>query len=45
MKKLIYIIFLFFNFISIGLSADIQQIKIVHLNRIIEREPTIYSIE
>ena len=44
MKKLIYIIFLFFNFISIGLSADIQQIKIVHLNRIIEREPTIYSI-
>ena len=44
MNQLVYIIFIFFNLISIGLSADIQQIKIVHLNRIIEREPTIYSI-
>ena len=44
MKKLFYIIFFYFFFIfSLG-AADIQQIKIVHLNKIIERAPTIYSI-
>ena len=44
MKNIFYIIFFYFLFIfSIG-AAEIQQIKIVHLNKIIEREPTIYSI-
>ena len=44
MKKLFYIFLLYFFFIfSLG-AVDIQQIKIVHLNRIVEREPTIYSI-
>ena len=44
MKKLFYIFLLYFFFIfSLG-AVDIQQIKIVHLNRIIERAPTIYSI-
>ena len=44
MKNIFYIIFFYFLFIfSIG-AAEIQQIKIVHLNRIIERSPTIYSI-
>ena len=44
MKNIFYIIFFYFLFIfSIG-AAEIQQIKIVHLNKVIEREPTIYSI-
>ena len=44
MRNIFYIIFFYFLFIfSIG-AVEIQQIKIVHLNRIIEREPTIYSI-
>tara|TARA_Y100000310_G_scaffold268145_1_gene280599 strand:+ start:2168 stop:3355 length:1188 start_codon:yes stop_codon:yes gene_type:complete len=44
MKKFFLIFFLFFSFIFPLQSEDIQQIKIVHLNRIIERAPTIYSI-
>ena len=44
MKKIFYIIFFYFLFIFSIIAAEIQQIKIVHLNRIIEREPTIYSI-
>ena len=44
MKNIFYIIFFYFLFIFSIIAAEIQQIKIVHLNRIIEREPTIYSI-
>ena len=44
MKKFFLIFFLFFSFVFPLQSEDTQQIKIVHLNRIIERAPTIYSI-
>ena len=44
MKNIFYIIFFYFLFIFSIFAAEIQQIKIVHLNKIIEREPTIYSI-
>ena len=44
MKNIFYIIFFYFLFIFSIIAAEIQQIKIVHLNKIIEREPTIYSI-
>ena len=44
MKNIFYIIFFYFLFIFSIIAAEIQLIKIVHLNRIIEREPTIYSI-
>ena len=44
MKDIFYIISFYFLFIFSIFAAEIQQIKIVHLNRIIEREPTIYSI-
>ena len=44
MKDTFYIISFYFLFIFSIFAAEIQQIKIVHLNKIIEREPTIYSI-
>jgi len=44
MKNFFLIFYLFLSFVSPIQSKDIQQIKIVHLNRVIEREPTIYSI-
>ena len=44
MKNIFYIIFFYFLFIFSIFAAEIQQIKIVHLNKVIEREPTIYSI-
>ena len=44
MKKFFLLFFLFCNLIFPVKSDNIQQIKIVHLNRIIERAPTIYSI-
>ena len=44
MKDIFYIISFYFLFIFSIFAAEIQQIKIVHLNKIIEREPTIYSI-
>ena len=44
MKSIFYIISFYFLFIFSIFAAEIQQIKIVHLNRIIERSPTIYSI-
>ena len=44
MKNIFYIISFYFLFIFSIFAAEIQQIKIVHLNKIIEREPTIYSI-
>ena len=44
MKKFIFLFLLFFNLIFPVKSENVQQIKIVHMNRIIERAPTIYSI-
>ena len=40
----LYIFLILISFTQKLISADIQQIQIVHLNRVIEREPTIYSI-
>ena len=39
--KLILILFFLFSFFDLNAA---QEIKIVHLTRVIEREPTIYSI-
>jgi len=44
MKIFLYIFLILISFTQKLISADIQQIQIVHLNRVIEREPTIYSI-
>ena len=44
MKTFFFIFIIFLSFTQKLISADIQKIKIVHLNRVIEREPTIYSI-
>ena len=44
MRRIFYILLLFSFFVSNAISENVQQIKIVHLNKIIEREPTIYSI-
>ncbi len=44
MKILISVCFIFFSLIQLSISEDIQKIQIVHFNKIIEREPTIYSI-
>ena len=45
MKNFFFVLFfLFCNLIVPAKSENIQQIKIVHINRIIERAPTIYSI-
>ena len=44
MKKFFLLFFLFCNLIFPVKSDNVQQIKIVHMNRIIERAPTIYSI-
>ena len=44
MRIFLFLIILFFSCIQILMSAEIQQINIVHINRVIEREPTIYSI-
>ena len=45
MKIFFFVLFfLFCNLIVPAKSENIQQIKIVHINRIIERAPTIYSI-
>ncbi len=44
MKKFFLLFFLFCNLIFPVKSENVQQIKIVHMNRIIERAPTIYSI-
>ena len=45
MKNFFFVLFfLFCNLIVPTKSENIQQIKIVHINRIIERAPTIYSI-
>ena len=44
MKKFFLFFCLFYNLIFPVKSENVQQIKIVHLNKIIEREPTIYSI-
>ena len=44
MRIFLSLIILFFSCIQTLMSAEIQQINIVHINRVIEREPTIYSI-
>ena len=44
MKKFFLLFFLFCNLIFPVKSDNAQQIKIIHMNRIIERAPTIYSI-
>ena len=44
MRIFLFSIILFFSFIQTLMAAEIQQINIVHMNRTIEREPTIYSI-
>ena len=44
MRIFLFLIILFFSCIQTAMSAEIQQINIVHINKIIEREPTIYSI-
>ena len=44
MKIFLYIFLILISFTQKLISADIQQIQIVHLNRVMEREPTIYSI-
>ena len=45
MKNFFFVLFfLLCNLIVPAKSENIQQIKIVHINRIIERAPTIYSI-
>ena len=44
MKKFFLFFCFFYNLIFPVKSENVQQIKIVHLNKIIEREPTIYSI-
>ena len=44
MKKFFLFFCLFYNLIFPVKSENVQQIKIIHMNRIIERSPTIYSI-
>ena len=44
MKVFFFLIIFLFSCIQTLMSAEIQQIDIVHINRVIDREPTIYSI-